>query len=104
MKRGIVMFDINNVNKRYFNIKIGDLALEVEPPKLKVLKKITSLSKSRNEDAIDDLSTAIRMILNKNKAGYKISDEIIDELDFDQMNEILTAYFEWLAKSKNSPN
>lgn len=98
------MFDINTVNKRYFNIKIGELTLDVEPPKLKVLKKITSLSKSRNEDAMDDLSEAVGMILSKNKSGYTVSQELIGELDFDQMNEILTAYFEWLAKSKNSPN
>lgn len=98
------MFDVSIVSKRYFDIKIGDISLEVEPPKIKVLKKITALSKARNEDAMEDLSSAISMILNKNKSGYKVSDELIDELDFDQMNEILTAYFEWLAKSKNSPN
>jgi len=98
------MFDISTVNKRYFNIKIGDLTLEVEPPKLKVLKKITSLSKSRNEDAMDDLSEAVGMILSKNKSEYKVPQEVIDELDLDQMNEILTAYFEWLSKEKNSKN
>lgn len=98
------MFNINTVSKRYFHIKIDDLALEVEPPKLKVLKKITALSRSRNEDAIDDLSAAVGMILSKNKANYKVPDEVIDELDLDQMNEILTEYFEWLAKSRKDPN
>lgn len=98
------MFDINIVSKRYFSIKINDLTLEVEPPKLKALKKITALSKSRNEDTIDDLSEAVGMILSKNKLGIKVSDEIIDELDLDQMNEILTAYFEWLSKEKTSKN
>jgi len=98
------MFDISTVNKRYFAIKIGDLILEVEPPKVKTLKKITALSKAKNEDAMDELSQAIGIILSKNKAGYKIPDEMIDELDLDQMNEILTAYFEWLSKEKNSKN
>jgi len=98
------MFDINIVSKRYFTIKIGELVLEVEPPKLKALKKITSLSKSGDEDAIDGLSKAIGMILNKNKSKHKVTEETIDELDLDQMNEILTAYFEWLSKEKNSPN
>lgn len=98
------MFDINTISKRYFSIKIGDLALEVEPPKLKALKKITALAKSRNEDAIDDLSAAVGMILSKNKSEYKLPNEVIDELDLDQMNEILTAYFQWLAKTKNDPN
>ncbi len=98
------MFDISTVSKRYFGIKLGDLSLEVEPPKIKALKKITALSKSRDEDAMDDLSTAVGMILSKNKSGYTVPDSVIDDLDLDQMNEILTAYFEWLAKSKNSPN
>lgn len=98
------MFDISTVSKRYFSIKINGVALEVEPPKLKTLKKITSLSKSRNEDAMNDLAEAVGMLLNKNKSNYQVSEDFIDDLDFDQMNEILTAYFEWLAKSKNSPN
>lgn len=98
------MFDIKTINIRYFNIKIDGLILDVEPPKIKVLKKITALSKGKKEDAIDDLAEAVAIILSKNKTGIKISDEIIDELDLDQLNEILTAYFEWLSKSKNSPN
>jgi len=98
------MFDINTVNKRYFSIKLNNLELEVEPPKLKALKKITSLSKARNEDAIEDLASAVGMILNKNKNKVIISDEAIDELDLDQMNEILSAYFEWLGKEKTSKN
>ena len=98
------MFDINTINKRYFTIKIDDLTIEVEPPKLKALKKITSLTKVRSEDTMDGLSEAVEMILSKNKAKIKISDEIVDELDLDQMNAILTAYFEWLSKEKNSPN
>lgn len=98
------MFDISTVNKRYFSIKLGNLEIEVEPPKLKALKKITSLSKSRDEDAIDDLAAAVGMILSKNKAKYIIPTEIIDELDLDQMGEILEKYFEWVNKEKNSPN
>jgi hypothetical protein len=98
------MFDLSTVNRRYFSIKLNDLELEVEPPKLKALKKITSLSKARNEDAITDLAEAVRMILNKNKKKYIVSEEIIDELDLDQMSDILTAYFEWLGNEKTSKN
>lgn len=98
------MFDISTVNKRYFNIKINDIVLDVEPPKLKALKKITALAKSKDEDAMEDLAEAVEMILNKNKSRYKVSEEIIDELDYDQMDEILTAYFDWLGKNKKAPN
>lgn len=106
------MFDINTISKRYFSIKLNieideeikELVLEVEPPKLKALKKITALSKVKNEDTIEELSEAIGMILSKNKSKYNVPSEVIDELDLDQMSEILTAYFGWLAKTKNSPN
>ncbi|MGH4125096.1 MAG: hypothetical protein ACREV6_19445 [Clostridium sp.] len=114
------MFDINTVNKRYWDIKLKvtltkiineeeveedvELKLEVEPPKIKALKKITRLSKVRDEDAIDDLSEAVRMILNKNKDRKKVPNEIMEELDLDQLSAILTAYFEWLSKEKTSKN
>ena len=116
----IKIFDINTVNKRYWDIKLNvtltkivddievekevELKLEVEPPKLKALKKITGLAKVRNEDAIDDLSEAVRMILNKNKDKQTVSNEIMEELDLDQLSGILTAYFEWLGKEKTSKN
>lgn len=98
------MFDVSAISRRYFSIRLGAVELKVEPPKIKMLKKIMSLSKSRREGAMDDLAEAVRLLLNKNTSGYVVSDELIEELDFDQMSGILTAYFEWLTKAKNSPN
>jgi hypothetical protein len=99
----VPMFDISTINKRHFQIKLGAITLEVEPPKLKTLKKIMRLSKSK-EEAMDDLAEAIILVLNKNSSGYVVPNDLVEELDYDQMNEILTAYFEWLTKAKNSPN
>ena len=98
------MFDISTVNRRYFNIKIDGLTLDVEPPKLKVLKKITALTGMNDEESMDGLVEAVGMILNKNKAKIKVSEELLDELDLDQLNEILVAYFEWLSEEKQSKN
>lgn len=108
------MFDISAVNKRYFEVKLSEtndvgeelstIVVEAEPPKLKVLKKITSISKSKGEDAIEDLTEAIKMILNKNKSKSIVQDKYIEELDSDQMKELLTEYFNWLNATKNSPN
>jgi len=106
------MFDVSIVNKRYFEIKLNvvvdgiekEIVLEIEPPKLKALKKITSLRKAKEEESIDGLTEAIMMILRKNKSRYVVSSEVVDELDIDEMNAILTAYFEWLNKEKNSKN
>ena len=63
------MFDVNIVNKRYFDIKIGGMELEVEPPKIKVLKKVAALSKAKDEEAINELAEAVSMVLNKNRDG-----------------------------------
>ena len=98
------MLDINTISRRYFNIKINGMELEVEPPKIKVLRKIVDLSKNRGENAIDELSEAVKMILSKNKTGYKVPDDVIDDLDMDQYLTILTEYFKWLTEVRNSPN
>jgi len=115
------MFDITTISKRYFGIKLSYIdeeekahvaQLEVSPPKIKVLKKITALSKARkvdgedaeNQDVMAELSEAVKSLLSKNKNEYKVPMEYIDDLDFDQLQGILTAYFEWLSKEKNSPN
>ena len=108
------MFDINGINKRYFEVTLYEttdegeikdsIKLEVEPPKLKVLKKITRLSKAKEENTIEDLTDSIRLILNKNKAKTKVSEVFIEDLDMDQMDMLLTEYFNWLNNSKNSPN
>lgn len=98
------MFDMNEVSKRYFTAKINNIKIEIEPPKIKTLKKIMAAAKKANENAMDDLAEAIKMLLNKNKTGYKIPDKVIDEMDYDQITEILDAFFSWLNKNKKDPN
>lgn len=108
------MFDVSVVNKRYFEVTLyrttdegeieDSINLQVEAPKLKVLKKITSLSKVKEENTIEELTESIRLILNKNKSKKKVPPEFIEDLDMDQMDGLLTKYFDWLNKTKNSPN
>ena len=108
------MFDISGVNKRYFEVTLyetteegeieNSIKVEVEPPKLKVLKKITRLSKSKEENTIEELTESIRLILNKNKARVKVPEAFIEDLDMDQMDMLMTKYFDWLNNAKNCPN
>lgn len=95
MKEGNSIFDISVINKRYFDIKIGDLSLRVGPPKNKVLKKIMVET---------DSAEAVRLIVNKNETDYVVPYELLDELDSDQLDEIIVAFFTWLKGVKNSPN
>lgn len=105
------MYDMNTLVKRYFTITLDDgRTLELEPPKLKVLKKISQLSKMTNgneltvED-IESLSSAIALSLSKNKSNVKItSDEVEDMFDIDAMYDFLTKYFGWVSEIQNSKN
>jgi hypothetical protein len=99
------MLDLNKVKKRYFDIKLGDLTLKVEPPKMKTLKKILALTKTKSEEAMDELAEAIRLILSKNSKGHQVSIEIIDDLDYDQMLMVIEEFFKWMHEArKNDPN
>lgn len=99
------MFDLSAINKRYFEIKINEIVLEVEPPKVKTLKKIVNLQKNaRREDGLDDMTDAVIKLLSKNKDRREVPVELIDDLDFDELSQILTAFFEWLTGVKNSKN
>ena len=111
------MFDISTVSKRYFEIKLSytdesgqphKAELEVEPPKVKTLSKIITLSKVHDDDpeenVMENMTTAIQLLLSKNKTGYKVPVEYISDLDYDQMEEICTAFFKWLNHNRELKN
>lgn len=107
------MFDISTINKRYFGIKLTvtdeedkqhSVTLEVEPPKIKALKNLLAISKASNEDSMDELSNGVQKMLSKNKAKYIVPMEYIDNLDYDELQEILTAYFDWMAQTRKEKN
>lgn len=95
------MFDFNLINKRYFDVKLNDITLEVEPPTLKTLKKISRLSKS--EDTMEDFIKIMIKILNKNRRNIDVS-HIIENLDQDQIQAFITEFLDWLNEVKNSKN
>lgn len=99
------MFDVSSVTKRYFDIKIKDLVLQLEAPSLSTMKKILYLTREINESAMEDLEEAVGIILNKNTAKYEISKEMInDKLDFDQLKAIVLKFLQWVLTNKQSPN
>lgn len=102
------MFDLQGVNKRYFGVTLhledeSKIEINVEPPKLKVLKRLTSLAKAKEEDVIENLEGAITDLLNKNKEKIKV-DKYVEEFSIDEMQQLLTAFFKWLNQEKNSKN
>lgn len=105
------MFDMSNLVKRYFPITLEDgRKLELEPPKLKVLKRISQLSKLTNggeltAEDIESLSTAIALSLSKNKTNVLVTSEEVEEMfGIDDMYDFLTKYFNWVSEIQNSKN
>lgn len=115
------MFDMRNLTPRYFEVRLPNgLRLEVEPPKLKVLKHIMAVSKidttgitadgedeeqTVGADVFESLAEGVAMALSKNKQKKEITTEFVaDVLNLDQIQGLLTEYFNWVAEIKNSKN
>lgn len=105
------MYDMTSLITRFFTIKLPNgLALELEPPKLKVLRKISGLTKniSNNELTeadVEKLSEAISLSLSKNKQSKIVTiDEVEDMFDIDSMYDFLTNYFNWVSEIQNAKN
>ena len=105
------MYDMTNLTTRYYNVKLKDgKQIDLEPPKLKVLRKISKLAKSVNstdlsEEDIENLSEAIALSLSKNKQQIKFTVEYVEDLfDVDEMYDFLNRYFTWVGEIQNSKN
>jgi hypothetical protein len=92
------------MNTRYFPIKIGDKLFEIEPPKLKTLRKFENMNSNGN-DTTQELSEMISEILSKNKQKYKVDVDFVEEnFEIDTIFEFLHLYFKWVGKAHNDPN
>lgn len=105
------MYDMTKLKTRYFDIKLKNgKILNVEPPKLKVLKKVAALSEVKNtenlgEKDIENLTEAISIALSKNRQNFKITIEQVEEnYDIDEIVDLLNNYFDWVNSIQNSKN
>lgn len=101
------MYDMTKVKKRYFDMKLSNgKFIQIEPPKIKDLKKITEISHKSGEEMtakdLDDIYTIIKLIMNKNKQNYKVPTELIESMDLDSIYEFINAYIEWLNSVKKN--
>lgn len=103
------MFDMTRYIPRYFNLKLKNgKIIDVEPPKIKVLKKILKLSGVKDEITEKDFENIIlatSMALSKNKQNYKISTDWLEENhNIDELQDLLVSYFNWVDEIQNSKN
>lgn len=103
------MFDMTQYIPRYFKTKLKNgKIIEVEPPKLKVLKKILKLSNVKEEMSekdFDNIILATSMALSKNKQNYQVTSQFLeDNHDIDELQDLLVNYFNWVDEIQNSKN
>lgn len=107
------MFDVSQIKKRYFDIRLTvetedgqthKVELQIEPPTVKQLERLTAVAKVDETEVITELRDAVDGILSKNKTRYHVPDAYIENLDFDQLSAILTAYMQWVAEEKQAKN
>lgn len=103
------MYDMTQFVPRYFKTKLKNgKIIEVEPPKLKVLKKILKLSGVKNEMTekdFENITLATSMALSKNKQNYNVSTEWLeDNHNIDELQDLLINYFDWVNEINSSKN
>ena len=103
------MYDMTKIKERYWQIRLRTgKVLNIEVPKLKVLKKILKLSGVKDdmsEKDFDNIILATSMALSKNKQNYKVTTEWLeDNHNIDELQDLLINYFGWVDEIQNSKN
>lgn len=111
------MYDVSAIKRRYFQVKLSattsdgkihTAVVDVKPPKLGVMEKlidstreVTSTS-DEGENAIKDLRQTVRDMLSNNKTKYKVPEDYIEAMDFDELLGLLNAFFTWMSNTKKA--
>lgn len=105
------MFSANSIKKRYFRVQLEkdgkELILDLKPPSMRIMRQLTdAYKKGTKEDvtAVDDIIEAVQAILNKNKTGYKVGRDWVEEMSIDQIRNILQAYIAWTNDTRETKN
>lgn len=101
------MFQISSVKPRFFEFQAPDnlKVLHIEPPKLKTLNRLTTVSKVANVTP-EELAQSVAAIISKNREGRKVTaDLVMAWMDVDQISAFLGEFLGWLNDTKKSdPN
>ena len=93
------MLVLNRLPKRYFEVELNGKCLSLEPPTLKILKKIDAA------ETTDQLIEIASIILSANKERIHVTSEQIEDcVDLDGLILLITKYAEWVGDQKNDPN
>lgn len=111
-----MVFDMTNLIPSFFEVKLpNSVELSVKPPKMSVLKKILTISKSMDglssedgkkaDEALRVLTDVLAVALSSNKQDRKVTSEELDGiLDIRQLIALFEEYFTWVGKINDSKN
>lgn len=105
------MYDMTKLKTRYFNMRLKNgKIIDIEPPRLKILRKISALSNTKESEELSEIDIknlieATALALNKNRQGYKVTAEIIEEhYNIEDIMDFLNNYFDWINETQNLKN
>ena len=108
--------NFNNMKKKYLAVTLADeneTKLLIGTPTKKVMDDLIALKSAlesfeednTNTDAIDDLYSACAKIMNRNKAGVKITKEFIEDLfDIEDVIIFFNSYMNFVGELGESKN
>ena len=107
------MLDLSGAVKRYFSVKLphGEV-LELKPPKVKVLRRVTDVADRFSEDSMEreesffkEFAEAVALILSSNKKGKKFDANYVeDNIELDAAILLFEGYFKWVGEVQKDPN
>ena len=110
------MFDVSQVGRRYFAVRLAatdeegktrTIDLDVLPPTVKMLHQLAEVASATDGSTdmvvIEELRDTMSRVLSHNRTGLK-ADEYVDAMDLDQLQAVLTAYFEWVGQERSAKN
>lgn len=87
-------------NAVFYDDSKNEYNVSIFPPKMSVLRDFSRLN-TESADSFDKMIEIIAKIVSKNQENIKFSaDEIADIFDFDDVNNFINDFFDWLKESK----
>lgn len=100
------MYNSKNIGSKstfvaaFYDDDKNEYSVSIFPPKMSVLRDFSRLN-TESADSFDKMIEIIAKIVSKNQENIKFSaDEIAEIFDFDDVNNFINDFFDWLKESK----
>lgn len=99
------MLDFQKRKKKYLNITLHDgTKLRIPTPTMDLFDDINEMANDPQSVQVDDLRQIAKAVLATNRDKVQITDEQLEEFDFDDMHELLIQYSAFIKEVLSDPN